>query len=96
MGRSEKQDDLAFQYFHTSLDYYGRAMKLMQELGDKASEAEVIRSIGHVLVDAGQLQDAAEYLNVAQQMFEALGLKKQAARSRQTLKRLIEFLEQEA
>lgn len=70
-------------------------MTLMREVGDQASEAEVIRSIGHVLADAGQLDDAAQYLDVAQQMFDALGLTKQAKHSRTTLKRIIEFLEGE-
>jgi sulfur transfer protein SufE len=69
-------------------------MNLMREIGDTNSEAEIVRSIGHVLADAGQLEDAAQYLDVAQQMFETLGLKKQAKQSRTTLKRIIEFLEE--
>lgn len=87
-------DEAAYPHFTAALDYYGKAMELMRELGDKASEAEVIRSIGNVLADAGQYDDAAHYLEVAQQIFEALGLRRQAKANKTTLKRLIEFLEQ--
>ena len=90
----DKQEKKAYEHFHEALDAYGKAMNLMRELGDTTSEAEVVRSIGHVLADAGQLEDAAQYLDVAQQMFETLGLKKQAKQSRTTLKRIIEFLEE--
>ncbi|MEL7433544.1 MAG: tetratricopeptide repeat protein [Chloroflexota bacterium] len=95
MGRAilDSNQPQAYVHLNVALDYYGRAMTLMRELGDKASEAEVIRRIGNVLADADQLEDATKYLNVAQQMFEALGLQQQAEHSATTLRRIIEFLE---
>jgi tetratricopeptide (TPR) repeat protein len=95
LGRKLLPAERAYQLFGEALDYYGKAMLYMRQLGDHASEAEVIRSIGNLLVDAGQLEDAAQYLQVAEHMFETLGLNKQAAHSRQTLERLIAFLQQE-
>ena len=94
-ARQQLPADAAYAHFSTALDYYGKAMNLMRAIGDQASEAEVIRSIGDVLADAGQYDDAKQYLDVAQQMFSALGLTQQATASKTTLKRLIEFLEQD-
>lgn len=93
LGRQASDADAAHTYFSKALDYYGSAAEKMRRVGDRTGEAEVIRSIGNILADAGQYDDAAQYLQVAQQMFEALGLEQQADHSRTTLKRLITFLE---
>lgn len=95
LGRQATTPDVAHQHFSAALDHYGHAMSGMRALGDKTSEAEIIRAIGQVLAEAGQYDDAKQYLSVAEQMFDALGLNKQAARSRKTLHRLIDFLESE-
>lgn len=95
VGRGWLPDERAYQIFGQSLDYYGKAMLLLRDLGDSVGEAQVIRRIGTVLADAGQFDDAAQYLQVAQHMFEALGLNQQAERSRRTLERLITYLERD-
>lgn len=95
LGRQATAPDVAHQHFSAALDYYGHAMNRMRSLGETTAEAEIIRAIGQVLAEAGQYDDAKQYLSVAEQMFAALGLNKQAARSRKTLQRLIDFLESE-
>jgi tetratricopeptide (TPR) repeat protein len=95
LGRTWLPEERAYQCFGEALDYYGKAMLLMRELEDHAGEAQVIRRIGNLLVDAGQLEDAAQYLQVAQHMFETLGLNRQAERSRKTLEKLIAYLERD-
>lgn len=95
LGRELLPDEAAYTYFNRALDHYGLAMNGLRDLGDMTSEADVVRSIGQVLADAGQYEDAAQYFNVAQQMFDTLGLNDQADRSRKTLARIIEFLEKQ-
>lgn len=93
LGRIMLPSEAAYDHFSKALDLYGRAMDFMRQLKDQASEAEIIRNVGMVLADAGQLDDAAHYLDVAQRMFETLGLRREARMSRNTLQRLIDFLE---
>lgn len=95
LGRELLPDDAAYTHFNKALDHYGHAMTGLREAGDLTNEADVVRSIGQVLADADQYEDAAQYFDVAEQMFEALGLKNQAARSHKTLTRIIEFLEKQ-
>lgn len=95
VGRDLHPDPTAHEQYGLSMEAYGHAMEHMRTLGDVAREADTIRKVGMVLADVGQYDDAQQYLGAAEQMFNALGLNQQAERSRQTLKRLIAFLEEE-
>ncbi len=94
VGRDAHPDPSAHEQYRIALDAYGHAMEHMRALNDVAREADTIRKVGMVLADVGQYDDAQQYLQAAEKMFAALGLNQQAERSRQTLKRLIEYLKQ--
>ncbi|MCA9914065.1 MAG: tetratricopeptide repeat protein, partial [Anaerolineae bacterium] len=95
VGRDAHPDPSAHEQYRLALEAYGQAMEHMRALNDTVREADTIRKVGMVLADVGQYDDAQQYLGAAEQMFAALGLNQQAERSRQTLKRLIEFLKEE-
>lgn len=91
LGRQLMPDPESRAYFQEALTYYQRTLEIAQMLEDRVSEAELLRSIGNVLVSAGQLVDATEYLAVSGQIFEALGLHKKAAHVEATLEKIISY-----
>ena len=91
LGRQLHPAPEARDYFAQALTYYDRTMSIARELHDRLSEAELLRSIGNVLVSAGQIDDAAEYLSVAQQLFEALDQQQKAREVEQVLQKIADY-----
>lgn len=78
IGRAILPDPTALGHFSQALIYYQRTLNLAREMNDPLSEAELLRSIGGVLLDAGRGADAAPYLEAASLIFSQLGLTSKA------------------
>ncbi len=79
LGRQQKDAPTAQRYLQQALEAYEKAAHLAKELGDFASQAELLRSIAGVLITSGQANEAGLYLSVAGQLFQALGMTEKAA-----------------
>lgn len=79
LGRQQKEPPTAQRYLQQALEAYERAAHLAKELGDFASQAELLRSIAGVLITSGQANEAGLYLSVAGQLFQAMGMTEKAA-----------------
>jgi tetratricopeptide (TPR) repeat protein len=60
-------------YYRTSLDYFRRALKIYEELGDRVGIAADYTNIGSVLQNQGNLPAALDYHNKALEIDEELG-----------------------
>lgn len=77
LGRSTSDPGQAAEYFAGALDHYLQTLTLARELEDVITEAQLLRSIGNVLIHVGRFETALEHLLTAYQMFEVLGLEEQ-------------------
>lgn len=84
IGRQVMPDPTALIHFSSALNYYQRTLALARQLDDRAGEAELLRSIGNVLANMGQYDQSIEYLELAAEIFQAMGLSQQEAETRQT------------
>lgn len=82
-------------YLIASLGHYDRALKLARSLEDTAVQAELLHRIANVMLIAEKHEDAHEYLQKAQTMFDSLGMKQWSKHNRQMLERLVDFLKQQ-
>jgi tetratricopeptide (TPR) repeat protein len=73
-GRNTSDRLSAIPYFASALENYQNAALIARDLHDFASEAELLRSMGHVLLDLGQVNDARQYLQAAAHYFTQLNL----------------------
>ncbi len=73
-GRSTLDRVLAIPFFASALENYQGAVLIARNLHDFASEADLLRHIGHVLLDLGQTTDAKQYLQAAAHYFTQLNL----------------------
>lgn len=72
LGRNAGNTEDLQQYSQQSLDYYRRTLDLAQELGDRYSQAELLRSMGHVLVNIDLIQESIEHLKLSRDLFKHL------------------------
>lgn len=79
LGRQQSDPNMAQHYLQRALEAYEKAAHLTKELGDFASQAELLRSIAGVLITGGQADEAKLYLSAAGQLFQALGMTEKAA-----------------
>jgi len=73
MGRAAASTDEASAHFITALDYYNQTLALARELGDRDSEAQLLRSIGNTLGNSGQYDEAIQHFRASHKLFQALG-----------------------
>ncbi|MCA9886934.1 MAG: tetratricopeptide repeat protein [Anaerolineae bacterium] len=88
IGRQTKDPIKAREHFKDALNYYERTLSLARDLKDTLSEAELLRSIGHVLINAGYHTEAASFLENAVQIFDQVQEKQKANEIRSLLQRL--------
>lgn len=73
LGRKANTTDDVQTYSTLSLNYYRKTLDLAEELSDSLSQAELLRSIGHVLVNIDLIQDSIEHLKLSRDLFKQLG-----------------------
>lgn len=72
LGRNAGTTEDLQNYSQQSLAYYRRTLELAQELGDSYSQAELLRSMGHVLVNIELIQESIEHLKLSRDLFKQL------------------------
>ena len=83
IGRQTQPRPESRQFFQAALDHYTLTMNMARELGDRATEAELLRSAGGVLGEMGQYDRAIDHFNAAKKLFAILGLRDHAANVQQ-------------
>ena len=73
LGRKASTNEDVYTYSTQALDYYRKTLDIAQELGDPLSQAELLRSMGHVLVNIDLVQESIEHLKLSRDLFKQLG-----------------------
>jgi tetratricopeptide (TPR) repeat protein len=74
MGRRADRPKEARRCFTAALDHYQQTLEVARELGDKISEAELLRSMGTLLALVGNYRDAIHHFIAAGQFYAELGM----------------------
>lgn len=74
LGRLSPSDFEAKMCFDLAMDSYKQTLELARELGDAATEAELLSSMGNVYGNMGSYDLAIEHFQTAYQLFADLGL----------------------
>lgn len=88
LGRALLPDKSAYIHFNSALEHYSIGLKFRREIGDEHNEADILYSVGLILMDAQQTNDARQYLEQALTKFQSLGLEKRSQHAQQMLKKL--------
>ena len=73
LGRKANSKEDVYNYSIQALDYYRKTLEIAQELGDPLSQGELLRSMGHVLVNIDLVQESIEHLKLSRDLFKQLG-----------------------
>lgn len=88
LARQLGDDPDAHNFFTTALENYQKTLDVARELGDYLSEAELLRSIGYVLVETGRIRMANQYLRTARDRFVQLSRPEEANQISDLLQRI--------
>ena len=72
LGRGATDNEELQEYSQQALNYYRRTLEIAQEFGDVFSQAELLRSMGHVMVNIGLIQESIEHLKLSRNLFKQL------------------------
>jgi tetratricopeptide (TPR) repeat protein len=92
LGRNTSPNPIAFQHFANALEKYQASATVARELSDYITEAELLRSMGNVLVEIGRYSDALDYFNAANFYFTQLNLPHKVQQLQQTLEALRRYM----
>lgn len=86
LGRAQSPAPAALMHFADALESYQTATQIADSLNDHVSTAELLKSIGSVLVEIGQIEEAKAYLQSAHARFSQLNMNHRAEDTLRILK----------